>query len=192
MHNKYFKFHFLLAFVALYFCGCKAYKIFTYKITNVSFSNCDNTGRRPHDLVGDSVAAAAYAIRMEFTGTIFMQDNGKDVQGENRFVLGHQLVGFKVYSTTDFDATHPAYSSLNDRFYYLKDTVGYFPDTILSNYSITSVFFDSWKSNSDPVKTSSYLLLMYPSAMLGPRTIKIDMVYSDSAKFSGTLPVNLY
>ena len=178
--------------VALYLCGCKAYKIFTYKITNATFHNCDNSGRRPHDTTVDSIKAGAYAIRMEFTGTIYKSDNGKDVQGENHFQISHQLVDFKIYSTSGYDASHPAFASLNDRFYYLPDTIGYFADSLSSVYQIKFVKFDQFKSNSDPAIASSYLLMMYPPAVLGPREFRIDMVFSDSAKFYGTLPVTLF
>jgi len=180
----------LILSVAAFFTGCTKDALLGYDIFAVKFHNDDNSGTMPVDAPTDTIAAKAYAIRMEFFGVITTSNNGY-TEDYVQYNVNKEPWRYNIYSLTDFDAAHPAMASLQDYFNWLGDTsnylVGKFP-----MYGTTAGINFPKLNVGDTGSASGYLLMMKPPATLGVRQFVVNVVYTDSTSTFDTITVNLY
>lgn len=172
--------------------GCTKNKTYYWKLlTDVALFNEDNSGSVPKDAAGSSIPSACYAIRVQYRAVITGSDDGYDEKYDNHYVSSRSAAGILVYSLTDFDTKHPALSPLNDCFYSLNDTSTNYVDTSLYSALVANVHLTDLKSSKDTATGSSYLILMHPPTLPGPRMLIVNISFSDSTSSSDTISVNL-
>ncbi len=102
----------LLAFLA----GClKEDPPVPYEISAVYAENLDNTGQAPV-AAQDSVYKLAYVLRITYAAALDPEYKGEYDSYESPLYNNDPFTSFSVTCSTDFDASHPAGTPLNDLF----------------------------------------------------------------------------
>ena len=174
--------------------GCTKEPDYLYKVTSLALNNVDNSGAGSLIAAGGTVPAKAYCIQMVYTTQITGSTSKQDPD-ESGYALYTKITRFNIYSSTDFDAQHPAGTSLNAYFYYgaystfidAQDSIPYTLAAGLVLAASQEVFsVNSWQD-------SAYLVLMQlPTlAFPGPRTFIVNVAFADSTQLTDSVSVNL-
>jgi hypothetical protein len=186
-------FYFFLVILVICIGGCSPHPIVKYKATALQLYNVNNGGDTPVDVTTSQVAAKAYAMRLEYSDVVVGNNSNED---EVDFVSANPTKTFMVYSLSDFDATHPARTLLNDYFLYsLYGTVVTSADSIQNQLALGQIATHPYTFGGPTApnswKSSDYLVLMHPPAILGTRSFVVDIGFADNTHISDTISVTL-
>jgi hypothetical protein len=165
--------------------SCRKYAPSVYEVVGMRLSNCDNTGARPIDATTDSVPMNAYAIKITLDQE--MRKKSDDPESESGSNNEDKLTSFELISLNDFDATHPAGTSLNA--YFLSGLGA--SATIESLVSKGQIGSGSY-NNSNAWTSEKYLFLMTPPSTAAYQSFVLTMGFSDGRHLSDTVKVRLY
>lgn len=185
----------LLLLIPLLLGACTKFDPILYKVSGLQLHNSDNGGSKPVD--SDSVAAKAYAIRLEFTLHIACSLKNTDTE-ESTYHLDNPATALNVYSLSGFDAAHPALSSLNDYFLYGARTSNVSgASTISRSISGGKIALDGLPGGrkideSTSWTSSDYLVLMQEPDTYGSRDFVVNISFADRTEMKDTIHVNLY
>ena len=185
----------LLLAISISCYGCTKYSPYVYKVTAVHLVNVDNSGNSPLDDSTGPIATRAYGIHMKYTSQLYGPNKNADPDG-GTYVLASPLTVFTIYSSTDFDSTHPAGASLNDYFLYGESF-----DQPSAPFSLDSALAGGWvmstgqsfaqTGTSQPWESDNYLFLMQPPAAPGYRTFLVNIRFADNTQFTDSTSVTL-
>ncbi len=179
--------------ICMLLMACTKARKYTYEIIGATYSNADKSGVPPVSLTSDSVRSLSYAIKCTCSALLTGHDDGFDDVYEDVFSTQSRIEAMNIYSLTDFDSTHPAYSSLNDRFNVLFTSPEYKVYPLSGNNFIWPDFnFHQKRNDADSFKETRYFTLLYQPELLGSRTFIIELTKTDSTKYIDTLNIKLY
>lgn len=163
----------------LFLCSCSKFGYISYHITDLHIYNQDNSGPLPVDTNAVTLPAKSYCIRLEYSYVYDPEGDDDRKSSDSQHIMSTKLTGFKIYSLTDFDSTHPALSPLNDCFLY--------------NEHIYAK--GKGGEDTDPAavyKMSSSMKLMKLPAFYGYRQFVVEAVLDSNKVLSDTVAITLF
>jgi len=185
----------LLFTAPLLFSSCLKYDPYLYTVSDIKLFNADNSGNSgPITDSSGTVNARAYAMQIQFT-TYISGREGHIVPEESGFALQNKTTDFNIYSSTDFDGSHPAGTSLNDLFLYAGHDGTASAQTTVANGLANQYLFYAYAPNGNdtdkPWTTDLYILLMKPPASMGYRTFILHVAFANNTQFTDSIAVTL-
>ncbi len=179
--------------VSLMFVSCEGDIYIDYKFGGLDVYHLDNTGNVPQKSTADSLPGMSYGLRLDLHSVETSRGRGRYVDYNDAPPRNENSMR-AIYITSDqpFDASHPAGSLLNDKFYY-------FP----GNYSNSVALLDSTPfvlnvqsmREFPEMEFAEYadLLLINPPNNLGERRFTVRIVLQDSTEMiANTSLIHLY
>jgi hypothetical protein len=179
--------------VSLMFVSCEGDIGISYKFGGLDVYHLDNTGSIPQKSSDDSLPGIAYGIRLDLHSVETGRGNGRYIDYDETPPRNENPMR-AIYITSDqpFDASHPAGSLVNDKFYY-------FP----GNYANSEALLDSTPfvlnvqsmREFPEMEFAEYadLLLINPPENLSKRSFTVRVVLRDSTEMtSNTTLIKLY
>jgi hypothetical protein len=182
-----------LFFISLMFVSCEGDISVGYKFGGLDVYHLDNTGSIPQKSTADSLPGIAYGLRLDFHSVETYRGRGRYVDyNDDPPSNENSMRAIYITSNEPFDASHPAGSLLNDKFYY-------FP----GNYANSEALLDSTPFVLNVQSMREFpemefveyadLLLINPPNYLGQRSFTVRIVLQDSTEMiANTSLIKLY
>lgn len=190
---------FFLTSLFLLLLSCSKYSDYLYEVIDVKTDNADNTGNEPISLAIDSISKNAYAIQLEYTMTYKGTNGNHDVEYESSFKNEYSVSAFNVYSLENFDANHPAGTSLNEYFLVSQGSpYGQYnsSNTITSIIGTGNIGSGKLEENGGPSfsnwTSKQFLILMQPPTNSGSYSFVVEITQTNNTTISDTTTIILY
>jgi hypothetical protein len=146
----------ILLSLSIFFFNCEGDISIDYEFTDLTVEHAENTGDVPVINALDSIPAAAYVLRLNLFPVEVSRGRGRYLDTETPPRNVNWPDSIHVTADIDFDAEHPAGTSLND--YFIIFNHNYMHTSTLDELHITNqyshLFYD------DPLPKYADLLLM--------------------------------
>ena len=172
----------LTVLVLLCLCfGCEGDYDIRYEWTGMDVMNADNSGALPSVSNATEISASAYVVRVDLDAVV-LSCEGRYLDRETPPRNVNPLDSIRVSSTHDFDAMHPAGSSLNE--YFRVFNGNYNTVTSLDNPDITKQYSADYFDEPYPGHVD--LLLVQPPDTTSSHRFIVYFQLSDSTTFIDT------